>query len=167
MLDSEDRAVRQEADREPGPLTIRLGSKSSMRGVTRISDGECGMAFLRSVRSRSQYTQGHRYGRYETVFEFDANFKRTVKIRSPKSAQAAVAVRYVASQTLRLDQHRFGQRRDGVELQAGESPSCSRQYKFKPRKKARFCVGRSNSPLQSGLGYIRPCMTGPFVATSS
>ena len=30
----------------PGPLTIRVASRLSRRGVTRISDGECGMAFL-------------------------------------------------------------------------------------------------------------------------
>ena len=47
----------------------------------------------------------------------------------------------------RLDPHRFAQRRDGVELEAGENPSCSRQYKITTRpRKARICVGRNDPP---------------------
>ena len=49
----------------------------------------------------------------------------------------------VASQTRRLDQYSFGQRLDGVELEAGENPSCSRQYKFKRPKESPICVGSS------------------------
>jgi hypothetical protein len=40
-------------------------------------------------------------GGYETVFEFDANFKRTVRIRSPKSGSGRCRRGHVSNASLR------------------------------------------------------------------
>jgi hypothetical protein len=76
---------------------------------------------------------------YETVFEFDANFKRIVKIRSPTRAQAAVAARHVSNASPLMSWRPALDQRPRA-----KNPSCSRQYKFKPPKESPICIGSSD-----------------------
>ena len=94
VLDGEDRATWQQADRQPEAIDdprgveIRLGAASPgslMANAAWLSFDRFDLVL--NIR-RATVTGG-----YDTVFEFDMNFKRTVKIRSPKSGSGRTSPR--------------------------------------------------------------------------